>query len=151
MRQIANDIYFQQVEQELSLGNQVLIPLKGISMYPFIRNGKDKVLLTGVTPVTPLAKLDIVLFRYKEKHILHRIISIQGDTYIIQGDGIYASREICHKADIIGKVVEVHRLTRGNIYKIIPTNSSTWKNLSGIWNFLRPVRRYLLYLMRVMR
>ena len=151
MKQIANDIFFTQVEQELSCGKTVLIPLKGISMYPFIRNGKDKVLLTSVSLQTPLKKLDVVLFRYRGKHILHRIISIKGDTYIIQGDGIYASREICHKADIIGKVVEVHRLSSDNHYKIIPTKSTCWKNLSGLWNLLRPLRRYLLFMLAMPR
>lgn len=146
MKQIANDIFFQHVEQELSKGNPVLIPLKGTSMFPFIRNGKDKVLLSAVSPVTPLHKLDVVLFRYKGNHVLHRIISINGDTYTIQGDGIYASHETCTRLDIIAKAVEIHRLRSVADLRIISTRSFCWKLLSGLWHFFRPVRRYLLYI-----
>ncbi len=151
MKQIANDIYFGHVEGQLAQGNHVLIPLKGISMYPFIRNGEDKVLLKAVTSDTPLAKLDVILFKYRGKHILHRIISIKGDSYTMQGDGVYASREFCTRKDILGKAVEVHRFSSGKGYKIIPTNSSGWKFLSGLWNLLRPLRRYFLFMLAMPR
>lgn len=146
MKQIANDIFFQHVEQELSNGNPVLIPLKGTSMFPFIRNGKDKVLLSAVTPDTTLQKLDTVLFRYRGNHVLHRIISIDGDTYTIQGDAIYASHETCTRQDIIAKAVEIHRLRSGLSFRIILTSSFSWKLLSGLWHFFRPVRRYFLFI-----
>lgn len=136
MKHIANDIFFGHVEEELSKGKSVLIPLKGTSMTPFIRNGKDKVLLEAVISDTPLRKLDVVLFRYNGRHILHRIISIQGDTYIIQGDGVYASREICHKSDIIAKAVQVHRLAFDSTYRIIPTNSFKWRFFSTVFFYV---------------
>lgn len=149
MKQIANNIYFNQVEQELAKGISVLIPLKGTSMFPFIRDGKDKVLLVGIKPDSHIQKLDIVLFRYKGRHILHRIISIKEDTLIIQGDGVYASREICSRNDIIAKAVEVHRSVNGTESNIIPTNSFKWKILSGLWFVFLPFRRYLIYIFRI--
>lgn len=138
-----------QVEQELRAGNTVLIPLKGRSMYPFIRDGKDKVLLAEVSGNTPLKKLDIVLFRYNGKHILHRIVAIDGDNCMIQGDGIYASMENCTRADIIARAVEIHRLRKDLTYSIIPVSSPRWRILSALWSFLKPLRRYLLYLLRI--
>lgn len=163
MRQIANDLYFKQVEQELASGNSVLIPLKGNSMLPFIRNGLDKVLLVAVKDTAnatiyisdegnacqrQFAKLDVVLFRYKGKHILHRIIGINDGIYTMQGDGNFSSTESCSVQDIVGLVVEIHRLQNNSNYKIITTGSSSWRFLSLLWFLLRPLRRYLLFLLR---
>ena len=148
MKQIANDIFFQQVEQELRQGNTVMIPLKGHSMYPFIRDGKDKVLLAEVSDRNQLKKLDIVLFRYNGKHILHRIVAIDGFNCTIQGDGIYASKEYCKKTDIVALAVEIHRLRTDGSYNTIQVSSSGWRFLSALWLLLSPLRRYLLYILR---
>ena len=44
---INNDEFFASVRQMLSAGHDVTIPVKGYSMLPFIRGGKDLVVLRG--------------------------------------------------------------------------------------------------------
>ena len=44
-RSISNRDFFDYVERTIAEGHSVTIPVKGVSMHPFIRNGKDKAVL----------------------------------------------------------------------------------------------------------
>ena len=142
MKTIPNDIFFAQVESELSAGRSVIFKVKGNSMYPFLRNGIDSVRLAPVNQ--PLVKNDVVIFKYYGNQILHRIIKIDGERYILQGDGIIINREHCRKEDVIGVVTHIFR----GEGRMIPVTSLKWKILSWIWLSLRFARRYLLTILR---
>lgn len=139
---LSNEIFFAQVESEISAGRSVRFKVKGSSMYPLLRDGKDEVTLSPIQKEP--AVLDIVLFRYRGKHILHRIVSIKGSTYTIQGDGIYLSCETCTRKDILGIVTEIHREEK----MPIRTTSKRAKFYIFCWHNLRFCRRYLLALLR---
>ena len=47
---------------------------------------------------------DVVLFRYKGKHLLHRIVAIDGDRYTLRGDNC-SSTETAKGEDIVAKMV----------------------------------------------
>ena len=87
---IDNDTFFADVLRLLDQGKQVTIPVKGFSMLPFIRGGKDLVVLEKAGEV--LRADDIVLFhvgpREGGRYVMHRILSIDGDAVDIQGDGV---------------------------------------------------------------
>ena len=138
MKTLSNDIFFAQVESEIAAGRCVRFKVKGHSMYPLLRDGKDEVTLSPLT-CDPSVN-DIVLFRYRGKHILHRIISIEGDTYTIQGDGIYLSCECCTREDIIGVVTHIHK--NGKV--TIGTMSKRALSYYFCWYKLRFCRMYLL-------
>ena len=142
MKSLPNDIFFAQVESEISLGRSVWFKVKGNSMYPFLSGDKDYILLSPVNE--PVVKNDVVLFFYKGRHVLHRVIKIEGEKYIMQGDGVYASREFCHSKDIIGKVTQIQRPSG----KIIPVTSFKWRMFSLLWVNLRFLRKYLLFIYR---
>ena len=127
---LANDIFFAQVESEIAAGRSVRFKVKGHSMYPLLRNNKDEVTLSPLT--RDPAVMDIVLFRYRGKHVLHRIIAIEGNTYTIQGDGIYLSCEKCTRKDIIGVVTQIHKnngLEINTSLGILRFNSWCWYKL----------------------
>lgn len=142
MKSLPNDIFFAQVESEISQGRSVWFKVKGNSMYPFLSGDKDSILLSPVNE--PVVKNDVVLFFYRGRHVLHRVIKIEGEKYIIQGDGVYASREFCHSKDIIGKVTQIQRPSG----KIIPVTSFKWRMFSSLWVSLRFLRKYLLFIYR---
>ena len=142
MKTLANEIFFAQVETEISAGRCVRFKVKGHSMYPLLRDGKDEVTLSPLT--CDPSVYDIVLFRYRGKHILHRIISIEGDTYTIQGDGIYLSCEYCTREEIIGVVTHIHK--NGKV--TIMTTSKRFKFYIFCWHRLLFYRRYLLAVLR---
>ena len=144
MKQLPNHIFFAQVESEILQGRSVWFKIKGISMLPFLKDNKDSVLLSPVKE--PVVKNDVVLFSYNGRHVLHRLIKIEGEKYIMQGDGVYASKEFCYSKDIIGIVTKVQRPSG----KIIPVTSFSWRLLSALWGNLRFLRRYLLFIYRLL-
>ena len=106
MKQIPNQLFFEWVEQEIAEGRSVRFRLVGHSMFPLIRNGKDEVLLTPCTE-EDLRPMDVVLFRYQGKHVLHRILCREGSQLILQGDGFLVTKELCNTADVVGKVSQI--------------------------------------------
>lgn len=51
MKIVANDTFFAWVEAEIAAGRPVRFRLKGNSMFPLLRNGKDVVVLENALPI----------------------------------------------------------------------------------------------------
>ena len=117
----------------------VILRLKGNSMFPLLRNGKDVVVL-GKCPAESLQPMDVVLFRYRGKHVLHRIIRREGERLLIQGDGSIVAKEECTVDDVVGKVVQICRPSG----KEIPVGSWQWTIPSRVWRGLGFLRIWLL-------
>ena len=139
MKQIPNEVFFTWVETEIADGHPVRFRLKGHSMFPLLRNEKDEVVLYPCLE-TELHPNDIVLFKYNEKHLLHRIIHREGNHLTIQGDGSFAAKEQCTTDDVIGKVHEIIRPSG----KIISVTKWRWKLMSFLWPNSGMVRTLLL-------
>ena len=145
MKQIANDMFFSWVESEIEAGREVRFRLKGHSMFPLLRNGKDDVVLQPCA-YDALKVMDVVLFRYGGKHLLHRIIRIEGDTLYMQGDGVMVSEEKCTASDVVGKVCMVIRPSGVEI----PTSKWRWRLPSILWRKTGVLRGFLLRVLRHM-
>lgn len=139
MKQIPNDLFFAWVESEIAEGRSVQIRLKGTSMYPLLREGKDEVILSAC-PEKELKPMDVVLFRYHGIHILHRITHRNGDQLTMKGDGSFSTRENCSTADVVGRVEAVVRPSG----KVIPADDWKWTLPSYIWCKMGIFRRPLL-------
>lgn len=138
---IENDILIPELARLLSEEKEVRFTPSGVSMRPFIEGDKDSVVLA---PLGRLPKIgDILLARVtgyagRRTYILHRLIRIEGEIYILQGDGNLTGEEQCRLEDIIGRVIRIESpkgcrkpLTRGRI-----------------WHALLPVRGFLLKIYR---
>ena len=148
---VDNNLFFSEVTRLLKSGQRVTIPVKGCSMLPFIRGDRDAVILEGIESCTPEGQKriaaqvgDIVLFRYDGRHIMHRIIAADGDELSIQGDGVIANEEHCRRDDVCGKVVSI---LKEKSMQMEPYSPRMLRRLA-IWNALKPVRRYLLAILR---
>lgn len=139
MKKIDNDIFFSWVEDEIAAGHSVHFRLRGNSMFPLLRNGKDVVVLEKC-PAEALKPMDVVLFRYKGKHVLHRIICRDGDNLLIQGDGSIVAKEQCSVYDVVGKVVQVCR-PHG---KTVSVESWKWRVPSRLWRCTGFLRKWIL-------
>lgn len=106
---VDNEIYFALVEERLAAGEQVSIVLVGTSMQPTLVNG-DKLLLESVPDIVVG---DVVLFRYRGRHLLHRVVAVEGDDYTMRGDNCVATERVSRQ-DIVAKMV---RLERRNILR----------------------------------
>ena len=139
MKTIPNDTFFACVEAELAEGRPVRFRLKGNSMFPLLRNGKDVVVLEKCS-FESLKPMDVILFRYRGKHVLHRIIRREGERLLIQGDGSIVAKEECTVDDVVGKVVQICRPSG----KEIPVGSWQWTIPSRVWRGLGFLRIWLL-------
>ena len=88
---IPNDVFFGQVAETLAGGSPVTFIVKGYSMYPFMRNGKDSVCLEWYDG-RALSAGEVILFQYRGKHVLHRIYKTEAAPdgamlYRTMGDG----------------------------------------------------------------
>lgn len=138
---VENDILIPELARLLNEEKEVRFTPSGISMRPFIEGDKDSVVLA------PLGRLpkrgDILLARVtgyagRSTYVLHRLIRIEGELYILQGDGNLMGEEQCRLEDIIGRVVRIE------------TPSGRRKPLTRgcVWYALFPVRKWLLKIYR---
>ena len=136
--EIANEILIPEIVKMLNEGHTVTLRLKGVSMRPFLEDGRDKALLTK--PVKPKVG-DPVLAEIEPKHfVIHRIIDIQGDDVTLRGDGNIGV-EHCKLKDIQGAIIGFYRKGRDTLDR---TDGRKWRIYSWLWTRLFPIRRYLL-------
>ena len=143
---IDNDTFFADVLQVLDQGKRVTIPVKGFSMLPFIRGGKDLVVLEKADG--PVQADDIVLFHIgppdSGRYVMHRILAVDGDKVDIMGDGVPYAHEHVRRSQIFAKAVEI---IRGGKHSVDPYSPCQLR-LVHFWQWLRPVRRYILFVYR---
>lgn len=142
--QIANHLFFAEIERLLTEGSEAEFRLNGNSMRPLLRNGRDVVIIAPVA-AERVAEGDVVLFRYQGKHILHRIIKRSGENLLLAGDGNYCRFETATTSEVIGRLVRVRRPSG----KVISCESRSWRWRSKAWLSLPAiVRRIILGLAR---
>lgn len=143
---VDNDTFFSDVLQVLEQGRQVIIPVKGFSMLPFIRGGKDLVVLEKAG--ADLKADDIVLFHLGPqeggRYVMHRILSIDGDAVDIMGDGVLKAHEHVRRNQILAKAVEIRRGGKRPVDPYAPGQL----RLVHFWQGLLPIRRYILFIYR---
>lgn len=115
---IANNILIPEIERLLKDGKEVRFTPSGVSMRPFIEGDRDSVILTSLTRSPRIG--DILLVRLESNSpmsnvqcqmsptfVLHRLVRIEGDTLVLQGDGNLVGEERCGVSDIIGIVKRI--------------------------------------------
>ena len=79
----------------------------GVSMMPMLRDRRDTIV---VEPVTErLKKYDVALYRRGEDYVLHRVIKVLPDSYVIRGDNCMAKEYGITDREIIGKLTAFYR------------------------------------------
>ena len=136
---IANEILLAEVGRLLSEGKDVVLMTKGFSMNPFIRGGRDSVLLRRMSPES-IAAGDIVLAEVvKDRYVLHRVVRVDGGRLTLMGDGNIVGQEHCGKENVLGTVLSIVR----------PSGRQVKPGKARLWRSFGPfVRRVLLALYR---
>ena len=134
---VPNDILLEEVAAVLDEGREAVITPTGNSMLPFIRGGRDRVVLRRQDG---MAAGDIVLARIGDRYVLHRVLGVSGTHLTLMGDGNIRGTESCTASDVIGTVVEIIR----------PDGRRCSPGKGRVWRALKPVRRYILAIYRRM-
>lgn len=108
IRTISNSILFADINRIIDEGGKVTLRIKGHSMRPFLRNGRDDVVLNHIAS-EDIRQGMVVLFRHSKGHVLHRVRYIHGNTFIMKGDGNCRTAEHATADDIIAYAEAVIR------------------------------------------
>lgn len=127
----------------------------GKSMRPLIWGGQHCV---AVAPLEGEPRIgDLLMFVLtrdgKERNVVHRLVDVRDDgrIYITRGDNCLAGERV-RRSQIIGRVVEVHRVSGFRLWHAIPAKrfavtDTAYRVYSRFWGAIWPVRR-LYYLLR---
>ncbi len=120
------------IETQLAMGGYISVT-KGNSMRPLFKTNRD--VITLKRPISPPSKYDVVLYCMGSgKYVLHRIIRVRDDVYIIRGDNTY-KKEYIPKDRILAVLTEFKR--KGKDHKVTDLSYILY---SRIWNFIYPLR-----------
>ena len=109
----------------------------GVSMYPMLCDRRDTIV---VTPTSErLKKYDVALYRRGESYVLHRVIKVLPDSYIIRGDNCVAKEYGITDKDIIGKLTSFYRKE-----KEVNMNGIFYKLYSRFIRVVHPVVKFKL-------
>ncbi len=128
---------FVSYEDLVKNGHLIVNPV-GISMWPVIKTGRDTVLIEKQEG--RCKKYDIPLYKDKAgRYIIHRIIKVTNDGYVICGDGVCYREYGVKDENILGVVKAIYR---GEKY--ISVESFGMKLYSRIWTGLIFARKPIL-------
>ena len=128
---VPNAALFSEVRQLLAGGCNVTILARGNSMFPFIRDGLDKVQLSAV--------------RIESGHyVLHRLVRNENGILTLMGDGNLRGTEKCTAGNVVARAVAIIRPDGTTV----SCSGHTEMQRARIWHRLLPFRRILLALWR---
>ena len=133
-----DDLILSEAVRLVGEGVEVIFPVNGRSMRPFIEGGRDSVLLVKPVDVKPM---DVVLAQViGGNYVVHRVLLIDGDYATLMGDGNLQGRETCECKKIYAKVT--HVVTPNG--KRHALNTPFIHFVQRMWLKVLPLRRYLL-------
>lgn len=122
------------LEDILKRDGVLIYKTRGASMRPMLKQNRD---LVTVRPTSGrLKKYDIPLYRRRGGgYVLHRIIKVTENGYVIRGDNTFVKELNVTDGDIIGVLTGFRR--KGKDYSV---QSAGFKLYSRVWNFIYPLR-----------
>ena len=124
VKEKSDEVLIKEIKRQLSEGRQVVMCVKGRSMLPFIRGGKDSVVLesAGFVKVGDVLLCEVGAGNY----VLHRLIKKEKRVLVLMGDGNIRGVEYCEEKNVIDGML--------------------FRGFSALWRKALFMRRYLLYL-----
>ena len=84
----------QKIEDVLVTNGKYIGPTSGVSMLPMLKDRRDTI--------------DVALYKRGDLYVLHRVLSVTPDGYIIRGDNCYTDENVPENA-VIGVLSEFFR------------------------------------------
>ncbi len=132
--------FLAEAAETLRNGKPVKLRIDGQSMFPFIKGGVDLVEVVPFMPQDELPELCCPFYLWEDRYMIHRYIGRDGDDYLMLGDGNLARIERVKRSEIFGLLKTIY----------YPNGSEQdcsdphWLNCARWWVRLRPLRRFLL-------
>lgn len=139
---ILPNIFFEEVANQLGEGNRVTVAVQGNSMFPFLHSGDTIQLRPCREEMLP--PYCAVFYRWKGHYMTHRLVEQKDGQCRMLGDGNIYQYEQVPREEILGLLVSCTRPDG----KQIDCLSRRWRFLGHLWVILRPIRRYLLWILK---
>ncbi len=94
-------------EEVLDTEGVLVSTTSGVSMYPMLRDRMDTVIIKK--PTGRLKKYDVAFYKRGEKYILHRIIKVTDNGYVILGDNCEKKEYDITDKNILGVLDSFYR------------------------------------------
>ena len=150
------------IEELLSRDGKLVYKAKGRSMLPMLRPDRDLVLIEAIDTAASSSAVeatassavstsalpvpyDVVLYKVDGKYVLHRVLRIDGDQYLIRGDNTYSVERVPADA-VIGVLTGFVRDGRQ-----ISVQDRRCRLYVRIWCALYPLRSAFARLRRLIR
>ncbi|MBQ8869175.1 MAG: S24/S26 family peptidase [Oscillospiraceae bacterium] len=117
-------------EQVLKEKGFFVTTTSGVSMLPLFSDRRDRIVIRPVAD--RLKKYDVPLYRRGESLVLHRVIGVRENHYIIRGDNCI-ERETVKDEQIVGVLCEFYRKD-----KHYTVNDFSYRLYSRLWVFISP-------------
>ena len=121
-----------QLEKQLKKQGSVIWKCKGISMNPFIKPGRDLVILESIK--SEPNPYDVVMYIRQQnstkEYVLHRLMNKEDDTYVILGDNC-TTLEYVEKDKVIALMTDIIRDGKKK-------NTDTLWYKCYVWFWIRP-------------
>ncbi|MBQ7872035.1 MAG: S24/S26 family peptidase [Oscillospiraceae bacterium] len=126
------------IREKLEQGGEVSLTVTGDSMYPFLRDGRDRVTIAPL--MRPLRVNDVPLYlRAGGGLVLHRVMRVERDgRFACCGDHQWWLERSIRPEQVLGIAVAFRRKGRS-----IRAGDLGYRLTSGLWRWLRPLRRPL--------
>ena len=96
----------EDIEKVLERDGMFISTTSGVSMYPLLRHRRDTIIVTP--SVERLKRYDVALYRRGDSYVLHRVLRVLPDSYIIRGDNCILLEHIKNE-EILGKLTGIYR------------------------------------------
>lgn len=119
-------------EEILARDGTLVYKTKGKSMQPMLKENRD--LVTVTVPHGRLQPYDVALYRRGKNCVLHRVIRVKADHYLIRGDNTF-EWETVRDEDVIGVLTGFQR--KGKPHSV---SDRGYRLYARVWNALYPLR-----------
>ncbi len=103
---MSNALEKETIEKVLKERGVFVGPTMGSSMLPMLKSGRDTIVVHAKEG--RLQPMDVALYRRGEKYILHRVLNVTDEGYLIRGDNCYYD-EIVAEDTVTGVLTEFFR------------------------------------------
>ena len=124
-------------ERTLQTQGVLFYRIEGVSMQPMLRQKRD---LVVVRPREDrLKKYDVALYRRDNgKYVLHRVVRVLPDGYVIRGDNCFSDETDITDREIIGVLSDFVRKGRQR-----SASALSYRVYTRMWVGIYPLRRFL--------
>ncbi len=144
VKKVALEELYPIIKEKIDNGGTVGLPITGTSMLPLLVQGRDSVILS---PAINVKINDIIFYRRDNGvFVLHRIIGIDDNGYVLCGDNQWNKEFGITDSHIIGVVTEIRRDG-----KTISVDDKKYVKYCNRWLRLFPIRRQMIRILSVLR